>query len=176
MPQSCGRHAGWHGSPPLCGFSCTLQSQSVCLLHSNIKQCAIVFAHIPMVLSNAKHAWQVLCNRTSSKHIQAVLSGLSCLTTGQQLCCRYDQGGRSAVQSSTSSANSRAVKGGGSKDEEHKRHEIVTIALLPAGWCCAAISYHLDMAYTFVQIACLLVRRSCFESCLHAVKLHAVFW
>lgn len=47
--------------------------------------------------------------------------------------CRYDQGGKSAVQSSTSSANSRAVKGGGSKDEESKRHEIVTIALLPAG-------------------------------------------
>ena len=46
---------------------------------------------------------------------------------------RYDQGGKSAVQSSTSSANSRAVKGGGSKDEESKRHEIVTIALLPAG-------------------------------------------
>lgn len=37
------------------------------------------------------------------------------------------------MQSSTSSANSRAVKGGGSKDEESKRHEIVTIALLPAG-------------------------------------------
>ena len=39
------------------------------------------------------------------------------------------------MQSSTSSANSRAAKGGGRKDEEHKRHEIVTIALLPAGKC-----------------------------------------
>ena len=47
--------------------------------------------------------------------------------------CRYDQGGKSAVQSSTSSANSRAAKGGGSRDEESKRHEIVTFALLPAG-------------------------------------------
>lgn len=37
------------------------------------------------------------------------------------------------MQSSTSSANSRAAKGGSSKDEEAKRHEIVTIALLPAG-------------------------------------------
>lgn len=41
------------------------------------------------------------------------------------------------MQSSTSSANSRAAKSGGSKDEEHKRHEIVTIALLPAGLYCA---------------------------------------
>ena len=43
------------------------------------------------------------------------------------------------MQSSTSSANSRAAKSGGSKDEEHKRHEIVTIALLPAGLYCAVI-------------------------------------
>ena len=78
---------------------------------------------------------------------------LSSVITGQQMCCRYDQGGRSAVQSSTSSANSRAVKSGGSKDEEHKRHEIVTIALLPAGRCCANIFYCYGIAHAPVQMA-----------------------
>ena len=56
------------------------------------------------------------------------------------------------MQSSTSSANSRAVKGGGSKDEESKRHEIVTIALLPAGLPSPSISIYLIALFLILSV------------------------
>ncbi|KAA6424228.1 MAG: patatin-like phospholipase domain-containing 7, partial [Trebouxia sp. A1-2] len=73
------------------------------------------------------------CPKAVAGMLDGMARRLSAASAARSNPNQYDQGGRSAVQSSTSSANSRAAKSGGSKDEEHKRHEIVTIALLPAG-------------------------------------------
>ncbi|DBB17173.1 TPA: hypothetical protein ACH3X3_014241 [Trebouxia sp. C0006] len=73
------------------------------------------------------------CPKAVAGMLDGMARRLSAASAARSNPNQYDQAGRSAVQSSTSSANSRAAKSGGSKDEEHKRHEIVTIALLPAG-------------------------------------------
>ncbi len=73
------------------------------------------------------------------------------------------------MQSSTSSANSRAAKSGGSKDEEHKRHEIVTIALLPAGLYCA-VTLSCNGIHNQGRLAHLQACFSCSECCPSCLK------
>ena len=83
--------------------------------------------------------------------------------------CRYDRFGKSAVQSSTSSANSRAGRSGTAKQEQTKRHDIVTIALLPAGDP-AALRCRSDMRCTCPAAR---MHHLCWPASRHAASRHA---